>query len=180
MTEAIKMLEAWSTKNMTINTTKTTYQFFTMQHHTENIDLKMNDETLQETQTTTYLGINLDKKLTYKDQIEKMINKVNNKNNILKRLAGAKWGGTKDLLNKTYKSYIKPNLLYGGELLITANDNLLQKAEMAQSRSLRIITGAIKTTPIVAMQTLTENLSLKTDYKIKAILLAEKNQNKYL
>ena len=44
-----------------------------------------------------------------------MIKKIENSSRILKRLAGKKWGGTTEILNETYKSYVKPVLRYGGE-----------------------------------------------------------------
>ena len=71
--------------------------------------------------STTYLGVVLDNKLTLKQHADKICAKVSPKTSVLKRLAGVKWGGTLDLLNKTYKIYIKPNIMYSGEALATAH-----------------------------------------------------------
>ena len=61
--------------------------------------------------------------------------------------------------NTTYKMYIKPVMKYGSEVLITAGSCTLIALETAQNNALRLITGGIKTTPILALQLYTGNLS---------------------
>ena len=63
MKNAITNLEKWSNENnMSINTSKTQFQIFTTQHKTKEIQLTINNNQIQEAKTTTYLGIELDKK----------------------------------------------------------------------------------------------------------------------
>jgi hypothetical protein len=85
--------------------------------------------------------------------------------NVLKRLAGGKWGSSRSVLNATYKAYIKPALQYGCEALITATLAIVNKLEVIQNQVLRLITGAVEPTPLASMQVLTRNNPLKIERK---------------
>jgi hypothetical protein len=69
----------------------------------------------------------------------------------MKRLAGSQWGSSRCILNATYKTYIKSALRYGCEALITATPAILNKLEVIQNQALRLITGAMKSTPLASM-----------------------------
>jgi hypothetical protein len=51
------------------------------------------------------------------------------------------------VLNKTYHKYITPILQYGVKLILTSDRNL-NKLVAAHNKTLRIVTGAVKTTPV--------------------------------
>ncbi|XP_014281323.1 uncharacterized protein [Halyomorpha halys] len=70
----------------------------------------------------------------------------------MKRLTGTKWGAPQDVLSTAYKSYVRPNLEYGAELLIISSKAALEKLDKVQNQALRIITGGMKSTPITAME----------------------------
>lgn len=61
-------------------------------------------------------------------------------------------GQSQEVLNKIYKTYIKPVLKYSSETIITASSNNINKLEHLQNNSLKLITGCIKTTPATALQ----------------------------
>lgn len=90
---------------------------------------------------------------------------------LLKRLAGKKWGCSRDTLNTTYNVYIKPIITYCGEALITANLNTIQRF---QNQSLRLITGAVKSTPVAAMEILTKQQSIQLELEKSAVIKYEK------
>jgi hypothetical protein len=110
---------------MIINTQKTNYQFFSMQHNNYNFNLKINQDNLEKNENTKYLGITFDDKLKWNSRIENIENHIDNRLHILKRLAGVTWGSSQETLNKTYQIYIKPVITYGSEVLVTANSNNL-------------------------------------------------------
>ena len=58
--------------------------------------------------------------------------------------------------------------------MATMNHNLKYKLEKTQNHALRIITGAAKSTPRVAMETLTKNLPMQTELDKRAVILTEK------
>jgi hypothetical protein len=73
-------------------------------------------------------------------------------------------------MNTTYKTYIKPIMKYGSEVLITASSSTLKALETTQNNALRLITGGIKTTPILALQLYTGSLPITWEIKQQAAI----------
>lgn len=174
MNKALDELSKWCEENlMTINPAKSYFQVFTLKHKDPQIQISLENTPIQETNEAKYLGIYLDKKLTWKTHAEKISESAQKRLKLLKRLTATKWGCSRSTLNQTYKSYIKPVLQYGSEVLVTS-PNHASKLEKVQNQALRIITGGVKTTPILAMQILTNNRPIQYDIEEKGILLYEK------
>ena len=74
----------------------------------------------------------------------------------------------------TYQKYILPIITYICEPLVTAQPHTLKELERAQNQALRLITGAVKTTPIDAMTFITNNTPIQELIEEKAVLLHEK------
>jgi len=72
--------------------------------------------------------------------------------------------------NATYKPYIQPILQYGSEAKKITTPATFNKLEVIQNQVLRLITGAVTSTPLTTMQVLTINKCLKTQKKITLIL----------
>ena len=77
-------------------------------------------------------------------------------------------------LNFTYQKYILPVTTYSCESLVTAQPHTLKVLEHAQNQALRLLTGAVKTTPIDVMTFITGNKPIQELKKEKAVLLHEK------
>lgn len=67
-----------------------------------------------------------------------------------------------------------PLLTYCCEPLISASNQALDKLDILQNQAMRLITGAVKSTPIDSMLLLTKNRPIKTIIEEKSILLYEK------
>jgi hypothetical protein len=66
-----ELLSKWATENnMEINAFKTVYQFFSMHHKNYSFDLKIN-QNLPKSESTKYLGIHVDNKLSWKNHVSK-------------------------------------------------------------------------------------------------------------
>jgi hypothetical protein len=70
--------------------------------------------------------------------------------------------------------YILPVITYSCESLVTAQPNTLKVLEHAKNQALRLIIGAVKTTPIDAMTFITGIKPIQELIKEKAVLLHEK------
>ncbi|GFV16528.1 uncharacterized protein LOC103524116 [Trichonephila clavipes] len=139
---------------MTVNLKKTTCQFFTLNRHPFSPQLVYNGMPVQQSDVSIYLGCALDKKLKWTKHAELVVSKARKQLSILKRLTGVKWGCNRDTLNRTYKTYIQPVLNYCNEVLISASENVRKLLDTFHNQALRIITGGIKNTPVLAMQLL--------------------------
>lgn len=172
MQQSLTNLQKWTKENlMTVNTTKSNYQIFSLRKNPLKIKLNFEGQQLSETKEAKYLGVIFDTKLTWTKQIENVIQRAERRLSLLKRLAGMKWGCSRTTLNMTYNVYIKPLFTYCNEVLVTANT---RKIQTFQNQSLRLITGAIKTTPIPAMEILTNQYPVKYEIEKAALIQHEK------
>jgi hypothetical protein len=152
LNKALATLEEWCERNnMKINTSKTAFQSFSLAHKTIHPRLKYKGEALSQSNEFKYLGVTFDNKLNWKNHVDEVASRVSKCINVLKRLAGSKWGCARSTLNLTYQKYILPIITYSRESPVTAQQHTFQVLEQAQNQALRLITGAVKTTPIDAM-----------------------------
>lgn len=175
MNEALKALMSWTKQNeMEVSKEKTKYQIFSMSNTSGKPNLFLGNDSIEETESQVYLGFTLDRRLTMKPHAIKQGEKAEKRLKILKRLAGSTWGTNLHTLVTTYKSYVQPVLTFGEEVMICASDSVNKNLEVVQNKALRIITGAIKTTPIAAMEMVTGIKPLKFSRECAAMKLYER------
>ncbi|GFX84689.1 probable RNA-directed DNA polymerase from transposon X-element [Trichonephila clavipes] len=151
----LERLHLWCIENnMTVNLKKTTCQFFTLNRQPFSPQLVYNSMPVQQSDVSIYLGCALDNKLKWTKHAELVVSKARKRLSILKRLTGVKWGCNRDTLNTTYKTYIQPVLNYCNEVLISASESVRKLLDTFHNQALRMITGGVKTTPVLAMQLL--------------------------
>ncbi|GFU64610.1 probable RNA-directed DNA polymerase from transposon X-element [Trichonephila clavipes] len=151
----LERLHLWYIENnMTVNLKKTTCQFFTLNRQPFSPQLVYNGMPVQQSDVSFLGGCALDNKLKWTKHAEIVVSKPRKRLSILKRLAGVKWGCNRDTLNTTYKTYIQPVLNYCTEVRISASENVRKLLDTFHNQALRIITGGVKTTPVLVMQLL--------------------------
>ncbi|KAI5633769.1 reverse transcriptase (RNA-dependent DNA polymerase) domain-containing protein [Phthorimaea operculella] len=72
--------------------------------------------------------------------------------NILKSLAGLKWGSDPKILKTIYIATIRSHFDYGCMLYADAANHLLRKLDVLQNKALRVITGAMMSSPINSLE----------------------------
>ena len=127
------------------------------------------EQTLPCVEEQKYLGITFDRRMTWKKQIENAESKARKRLSIMRKLAGTKWGATEKILSRVYKGAVRPHLEYGSNSFLTAASTHQNSLEKIQNQGLRIITGAMKSTPINKMQSITGTPSLRTRWENKAL-----------
>ncbi|GFS06682.1 retrovirus-related Pol polyprotein from type-1 retrotransposable element R1 4 [Elysia marginata] len=108
----------------------------------------MNGQPLPAEDTPTFLGITLDKRLTWKPHIQKINQKAIRRSQIMEKLYGTKWGANSKILRQVYQGYIRPVMEYASPAWSTAAASNLTSLSKTQNQNLRIVLGAIKSTPI--------------------------------
>ena len=152
MQNAVKYIENWSRNwGLKVSTEKTKLVLFTKKKKLK-IDIKYKGESLVVEKQAKFLGLIFDEKLTWNKHIEYLLTKCRKRINILKVLAGTSWGANKESVLLLYKTIILSCLDYGSEAYDTATNSKLKKLEVIQNQCLRIATGAIKCTPISALE----------------------------
>nr|XP_027211427.1 uncharacterized protein LOC113804734 [Penaeus vannamei] len=95
-------------------------------------------------------------------KLYKSRNIIQNKSH--EKASSFKWGANRETLIKFYKIYIKPKIEYGITIYGAAKEGEIKKIEILQNQVLRLATGCLNSTPIIALQALT-NLAPMKDRK---------------
>lgn len=96
--------------------------------------------------TPKYLGVTLDRTLTYKKHLTNTAAKLKTRNNILHKLAGTTWGATADTLRTTALSLVYSVAEYCAPVWINSSHTKLVDVQL--NDSMRTISGTIKSTPL--------------------------------
>ena len=170
MQSALDKLTTW-TNNwcVTINKEKSSATLFTLSQ-AEPKNLTLDKSPLKYEVQQTYLGITFDKRLTWKQQIQNGETKARKKLNIMRKLAGTKWGANGKTLRQVYLGTVRPHLEYGSSAWMTAAQSHKYNLEKVQNQALRIITGAMRSTPIVKMEQTTSIAPMKRRWECKALI----------
>ena len=168
-------LFAWSNSwGLKINTTKTTYTVFSLSPKPQKARLTIRGHRLQEEPNPTYLGVKFDPRLTWNVHTEQCRNKGLHRTALLKKLSGSDWGADNAVLRKVYVGYVRPVLEYSMAAWSTTSDSNFNKICRVQKQNLRIITGALKSTPINDMETITGLESMGDRREVKQVIQLEK------
>ena len=121
MQEAITRTSKWATDwCVTINSSKTMASCFSLSNTKELFKLTINNREIPQEETPTYLGVKLDKKLTWNPHIKDAERKATRKLLLMKKLAGTKWGANSKILKQLYAGAVGPVMEYGSSAWATA------------------------------------------------------------
>ena len=97
MTEIAAYCKRW---RLIPSVTKTVCSVFHLNNKAAHRQLNvfLNGQQLKHDPTPVYLGVTLDRALTYREHLQKTAAKVNTRNNIIQKLAGASWGASASVL----------------------------------------------------------------------------------
>ena len=175
MQTAVNHIASWAEEwIVTINKRKTETSIFSLSPNKETVKLSIKGENLPIQETPTYLGVKLDRRLTWSPQITVMENKGIRKMAVMKKLSGTSWGSNSKILTQVYTGSVRPHLEYGATSWGTAAKTNTSRLTKVQNSGLRIITGALKTTPIETMEKTARLQSLEERRSEKNLRQAEK------
>jgi len=89
----------------------------------------------------------------------------------MKKLSGTSWGADHAIQKQLYLGRVRPVLEYGAAAWNTDSNTNTDKVERVQNQASRITTGALRSTPIHAMDTLTDFESLESRRETKILKL---------
>jgi len=153
MQEALESITAWSKEWLvTINRTKTETTCFSLSPKQENYTLLIDGEPIPHENNPIYLGVKLDRRLTWSPHINDAQKKALRKMSVMKKLAGTKWGANMKILTQVFTGSVRPHMEYASNAWATAAKTNTDCLDKIQNSSLRLITGGMKTTPISSME----------------------------
>lgn len=93
--------------------------------------------------------------------IKKIRNKCKKINNLLRCLAGQDWGANRRAMLSIYRALLRSVWDYGCLAYMSASETRLKELEREQAQGIRTCTGALKTSPISALQVEVSEMPLK-------------------
>ena len=137
-----------SNLGMSISAPKSQVILFTPHkiEYTRDTAVSMNGSVIPTSRTCKILGVHFDTSFTFNQHVEFLIGRTAKLLNILKALAGSRWGQSKETLIFTFQALIKPIINYAAPVWYPnmTNQSKLQQLQTVQNNALRICTGAHK------------------------------------
>ena len=133
----------------------------THEHHIHP-QVKLVDQVLQLKKKRKVLGVTLDTHLTFTLHCNNITAKVQQRNNVLKALAGSTWGCDKETLLTTYQAIGRSILSYCCSVLAPSlNDTNWCRLQPSQIYALRIFTGCLRMADVTELYQEARELSVR-------------------
>lgn len=159
-----------SNNNLKINIDKTCLINFNYSLNTLNISYK--GQIVNTSNVTKFLGIEIDKKLDWKEHVEKVCNKINRFSYALYKVTKT---ATRNTALTAYFAYVESVLRYG--LIIWGNSTDINRAFIAQKKCIRAICGTAPDEPCRPLFKKLGILPLPCLYIFEAAKFVKKNLN---
>ena len=145
-------IEQWCDEwGFKVSMDKTVGIIFTRKY-AEKVVLKYKCQTLKMVNSTKFLGLIFDSKLTWSEHIKYIEGKCNKRINLMRSVASNTWGASKKSLLTIYRALIRSVLDYGSCAFDSAYKVRKDVLDKIQAKALRIACGAMAGTPSSALQ----------------------------
>lgn len=137
------------------NPNKTEVCAFHLNNHLANKDLNVTfcGEKVKHNSHPKYLGVTLDRSLTFKRHLEITGQKLKTRNNIIRKLAGTTWGAKAETLRTSAQSLVFSTAEYCAPVWYKSSHT--NKVDVHLNDTMRIISGTLKSTPVPWLHALT-------------------------
>ncbi|XP_047027178.1 uncharacterized protein LOC124635343 [Helicoverpa zea] len=167
LSSGLNLLKKWMDNNgLELSTAKSTVVLFSRMRLPPPVYVYYDNVPIPVKSSVKFLGLILDSKLSGLPHCEYIAARCEQRINILRCLSGVWWGAHPFSLKLIYNAIVRSVLDYGTFLLEPGNLAAFKRLDAIQSKALRIVTGAMKSSPINALQveTVDPPLSLRRQY----------------
>jgi hypothetical protein len=129
--------------------------------------LYLNNHALPVVPSAKFLGLVFDSTLSWEPHLRQLRASCERSQNILRVLSGVSWGGNRTVMLRLYRSLVRSKLDYGSFIYGSATEAKLRILDPVHHTSIRLATGAFRTSPVVSLYAESGELSLS----VRRILL---------
>ena len=161
--KTINTIERWcQTKELSISALKTKVVMFTWNRKWTLRPIKVGNTTIELSESAKFLGVTLDNKLNFNEHITNITKKATASLMQCKRAVGPTWGLNPKTCNWMYNTVIRPILTYCSSIWIRATNTDVNRKKLrrVQALALRIMTGAMPSTPFNSLNYLTNTTDI--------------------
>ena len=147
---AVTRLEGWARLNgFRFSTTKTKAMHFCRRRgNCPGVPLRLYGEVIPLESSVRFLGVQLDRRLTYQEHLKSLRLKCTKAMNILKCVSRTTYGSDRATLLLLYRSLIRSKLDYACVVYDSACATHKRTLDIVHNAALRIVTGAFRTSPV--------------------------------
>ena len=152
LTDALQILADYYTKNsLNANPSKTQVCAFHLNNHQAETKLNIiwNGQTLKYDNHPVYLGVTLDRTLSFSQHVMNVKAKVAARNSLLRKLANSKWGADPKTLRTTALALTYSTAEYSSA--VWARSCHAKKVDPELNNACRIVTGQLRPTPLALL-----------------------------
>lgn len=148
--EDLERLNKWLNVNkLKLNLPKTKYMIITKsEENYYNVDIKINNESIERTYSMKYLGVMIDSNLKMKNHDEYVCREIAKKTSFFARISNKL---SIESRIKVYKAIIAPHFEYCSSIMSLFNVGEFEELQKLQNRAMRIILRCKKTTSVELM-----------------------------
>lgn len=172
MQRALLIVQHWcNDQGLRVNPSKAELVVFTRRRVLDGfVEPVLYGTTLRISRTVKYLGVILDSKLTWKDHIERQVQRATNTLWVCRRTFGKTWGINPKVIMWYYTVIVRPMITYASVVWWPAVAKLYIQRKLTQLQRLAClgVTGAIRTTPTAALEVLLDLVPLHLVIKAEA------------
>ncbi|XP_073979064.1 uncharacterized protein [Rhodnius prolixus] len=146
-------LSTWSINNgLSFSPDKTKCIVFSRsRRHQSPLTLSLRGAPINVANTVRYLGLTLDKTLSWIPHIREICGRARKSINLLKVLASTKWGADRSVLLRLYRATTRSRLDYCCFVYSSASARKLKPLDSIHNQGIRLAIGAFKSSPVVSM-----------------------------
>jgi Reverse transcriptase (RNA-dependent DNA polymerase) len=173
---AIPTLEKWCRETgLSVNPAKSNTMLFKKSKQEKlTKDIKLFGKIIPQAHQVKYLGVLLDCNLRWNLHVKQAVDKANKTLWAIRSMVSRNWGVNPKRMMWVYQQIILPRLTYGSVVFWHKLDgtDIRNKLNSIQGKCLRMVTGAMKTTPIMALEAMLDVFPLDIRIKMTAIKTA--------
>lgn len=153
LNESLKRLEKYfSLLSLDISLTKSKVVVFHQVHkYVPLMNIIYNNQTLPTDCSVKFLGVIFHQNLKWDLYVDCLVDRALRATNIIRSVIGRNWGADPKIILLLYKSLVRSNFDYAF-FCYASEHKLVEKLEKIQNMNLRLILGAMYTSPIISMQ----------------------------
>ena len=155
MQKALGKVERWCrTHSLSVNPDKTEVVAFTNRRNVDLRGLTFYGRELEPSKSVKYLGVTLDYRLNWKQHVSEVVRKATVCLWACRRTVGYNWGLKPRIVHWLYTAVIRPMITYGVLVWWPATRKVSYKRQLSKLQRFVClgVTGALRTTPTLAME----------------------------
>jgi hypothetical protein len=153
LTKALENIHQWlSQHGLHLSCNKSKIILFSRKRNLPEFTIKINGEDIPLCNDVKFLGIYLNRKLSWNTQIDHIVNTCERSINVLRAVSRVWWGAHPSTMKLFYNALVRSRIDYGSFLLEPIPQYLETKLNRVQSKCLRLILGAMRSSPVNALQ----------------------------